>query len=440
MKNIIIISFLFLSSLLVPAAENDFIYLQKNASGSTVERVLNLTANKTITVDSFGRLQCSTVSATGTIANINLSGNSSQVLNGNGTWTAMPNFTGNATITGNITYTGNITVTGPLAISANTTIGGAHLGTVASANFTGNATKYLNGNGTWTVPSSFSGNYSDLSGKPTLFSGNYSDLVGKPNLFSGNYSDLSGKPTLGTVAAINLSNNGTKYLNGNGTWTTPAGGGGSGDVTLAGNNAFTGNNTFSKKTTVYGELEIQGPTFFSIDASVPVRIGYSLTAPLEWMSTLALVSIEADGGHGLMVQSSDTGDGIPIIGFSRSGASAIKAIQDTTYTSATQVVYRKVATGTTNAALLVATDAGTSEKAIQISNGSNTDVFAVDWEGNITVNGNPFIGGGGSIDFESTPPATPTSTGTQGTQIQNGNYLYICVDTNTWRRIELNTW
>jgi hypothetical protein len=39
-----------------------------------------------------------------------------------------------------------------------------------------------------------------------------------------------------------------------------------------------------------------------------------------------------------------------------------------------------------------------------------------------------------------TAPATSTSNGTQGTLIQEGNWLYICVATNTWRRIELLNW
>ncbi len=40
------------------------------------------------------------------------------------------------------------------------------------------------------------GQYSDLSGKPTLFSGSYNDLIDKPTFFSGNYNELSNKPTL----------------------------------------------------------------------------------------------------------------------------------------------------------------------------------------------------------------------------------------------------
>lgn len=44
-----------------------------------------------------------------------------------------------------------------------------------------------------------SGDYDDLTNKPTLFSGSYNDLTNKPTLFSGDYNDLSNKPTIPTV-------------------------------------------------------------------------------------------------------------------------------------------------------------------------------------------------------------------------------------------------
>lgn len=49
-----------------------------------------------------------------------------------------------------------------------------------------------------------SGDYNDLSNKPSIFSGSYADLTGKPVLFSGNYADLSNKPVLfdGTYASL----------------------------------------------------------------------------------------------------------------------------------------------------------------------------------------------------------------------------------------------
>lgn len=46
----------------------------------------------------------------------------------------------------------------------------------------------------WNNKSDFSGNYDDLTGKPTLFSGSYTDLKDKPVLFSGSYNDLTDVP------------------------------------------------------------------------------------------------------------------------------------------------------------------------------------------------------------------------------------------------------
>lgn len=125
----------------------------------------------------------------------------------------------------------------------------------------------------------FSGDYDDLTNKPTLFSGSYndlsdtpsfatvatsgdySDLINTPTPFSGSYDDLTDKPTLGTAAAsdtgdfataaqgtkadsalqsadigdlatldeVSISDinatgtpDGTKFLRGDGVWAVPA--------------------------------------------------------------------------------------------------------------------------------------------------------------------------------------------------------------------------
>lgn len=56
----------------------------------------------------------------------------------------------------------------------------------------------------------FSGDYNDLSNKPSLFSGAYADLSGKPALAtvatSGAYADLSGTPSLAAVATSGSAN------------------------------------------------------------------------------------------------------------------------------------------------------------------------------------------------------------------------------------------
>ena len=50
------------------------------------------------------------------------------------------------------------------------------------------------------------------------------------------------------------------------------------------------------------------------------------------------------------------------------------------------------------------------------------------------------VAGGGGSSFTS-PPATPTSAGTQYNLATDSNYLYVCVTTNTWVRTALaSTW
>jgi hypothetical protein len=79
--------------------------------------------------------------------------------------------------------------------------GGLQLGTTATTALAGNTAL-------------FSGDYDDLSNKPTLFDGVYDSLTSKPTLFSGDYDDLSNKPTLlqiGTTSTTALAGN-TPYI------------------------------------------------------------------------------------------------------------------------------------------------------------------------------------------------------------------------------------
>jgi hypothetical protein len=63
------------------------------------------------------------------------------------------------------------------------------------------------------IPTVFSGDYDDLTNKPTIptaFSGDYTDLTNKPTLFDGVYDSLTSKPTLlqlGTTATTALAGN-----------------------------------------------------------------------------------------------------------------------------------------------------------------------------------------------------------------------------------------
>ena len=100
----------------------------------------------------------------------------------------------------------------------------------------------LTGLFTYTPPdlsgySTFSGNYNDLTNKPTLFSGSYNDLTDTPTLFSGNYNDLSNKPSIPAAYTdasvdLHLNNSGTAtghVLSWNGSdyaWVSQSSGGG----------------------------------------------------------------------------------------------------------------------------------------------------------------------------------------------------------------------
>ena len=74
-----------------------------------------------------------------------------------------------------------------------------------------------------TIPTAFSGDYDDLSNKPTLFDGVYDSLTSKPTLFSGDYDDLTSKPTLFSGDYDDLSNKPTLLQIGTSSTTALAG-------------------------------------------------------------------------------------------------------------------------------------------------------------------------------------------------------------------------
>jgi hypothetical protein len=53
--------------------------------------------------------------------------------------------------------------------------------------------------------------------------------------------------------------------------------------------------------------------------------------------------------------------------------------------------------------------------------------------GSLTINGTLIIVGG-------TPPATASSTGTAGTVVADSDYIYVCIATDTWKRVGISTW
>lgn len=66
-------------------------------------------------------------------------------------------------------------------------------------------------------------------------------------------------------------------------------------------------------------------------------------------------------------------------------------------------------------------------------------VYAKDQDKLYIVEGGAFIAAGGS-SVGNTAPSGPTATGTAGEIRQDGDYIYICTATNTWKRVAISTW
>ena len=56
------------------------------------------------------------------------------------------------------------------------------------------------------------------------------------------------------------------------------------------------------------------------------------------------------------------------------------------------------------------------------------------------ISGNTLIEGDIIYPSPSTPPVSSGSTGTKGTITWDSNYIYICVNTNAWKRSQLSSW
>jgi len=213
------------------------------------------------------------VSGAGNIASINLDGNVSNVLRGDGTWDSDANSTygdGNVVSllaafgSNTITTTGLVTadlgggsnviganVTGEVSFAATANAvayanvsGTPTLGNIASTNYDGNASNVLHGDGTWSADATDYSNANVVSllaafGSNTITTTGLvtADLGGGSNIIGANvtgevsfaatanavaYANVSGTPTLGNISTINLDGNASNVLRGDGTFGADA--------------------------------------------------------------------------------------------------------------------------------------------------------------------------------------------------------------------------
>lgn len=199
---------------------------------------------------------------------------------------------------------------------------------------------------------------------------------------------VNGNLTVATGASLTISGNqtinpgGSLLLNGNQTVNAGS------TITLYGNHTISGN----------GTLQIAG---------IPYPIIGGVKSQLGGVSALIEANTWNSGKHGLMGRTF-TGDGISVVGWSSSGASAGKFIQDTDFSSPAITVWRDTSYDpalTDSPAVLLAAGAMNTDaifpgvafeigaQALAIEGGQNIGVsypdrrFRVWWDGSVSIQG-----------------------------------------------------
>ena len=150
-----------------------------------------------------------------------------------------------------------------------------------------------------------------------------------------------------------------------------------------------------------------------------------------------MLTVQGRDNHAIVARTPNPTDGIALVGWSSSGAAAVKAVQDTYFNSPSLTVWRNLSLGSsyfeTTPALLVAADGGsaTTEKAVEVmSNGTSN--FKITWDGFATSRDKPLMRFHGRL---STAP-----TGTIGIDYAAGDLFFnttdskfYCYDGISWK-------
>lgn len=223
----------------------------------------------------------------GTIVAVSLTNSSTDILRGDGTW-------GPITLTGSVTWDNILMKPTTFPSDWGLISGKPSFGSLSLLDTSGNQNQVLRGDGTWgtpTIATSASVAWADITGKPIFGTVSAIDLTANANRYlngSGafaavTWAQIVSKPTFGTVSAVSLSGNPGEYLNGVGAWTTISGSG-----TWAG---ITGKPTFGTVSAV---------NLNSDAASVLSGVGAWLnisTLPVAWSSVASKPAWLAGNGN-----------------------------------------------------------------------------------------------------------------------------------------------
>jgi fibronectin-binding autotransporter adhesin len=253
----------------------------------------------------------------GNIATLNLDGNVSNLLTGNGTYVAIPVVptVGNiATI--NLDGNSQTWLAGN-GVFANIAI--PTVGNIATINLDGNSSNVLRGDGTFSADANSSYGDSNVVSLLAAFGSNTIVTTGiitadGANLSNVPYANLTGAPSLGNIATINLDGNVSNLLTGNGTYvaipTVPSVGN-IATLNLDGNasNVLRGDGTFgADANSNYGDSNVTS-LLGAFGSNSITTTGNIELGNLVFSNTQIQSSAYAGGnGHAMMIDTNRTDD------------------------------------------------------------------------------------------------------------------------------------
>jgi hypothetical protein len=152
------------------------------------------------------------------------------------------------------------------------------------------------------------------------------------------------------------------------------------------------------------------------------------------------LTVTANRNHAVIARTETALDGIALLGWSSSGASAVKAVQDSYFTSPALTVWRDLSLGSGDLAsspgVLIAASSftpgqATTEKAVEVRT-DGTPTFQIDWKGFATSRNKPVMRFHGRL--------SSAPTGTYGTDyaagdlfFNTGDSKFYCHDGISWK-------
>lgn len=138
-----------------------------------------------------------------------------------------------------------------------------------------------------------------------------------------------------------------------------------------------------------------------------------------------MLTVQGRDNHAIVARTPNPSDGIAVVGWSSSGAAAMKAKQDTYFNSPALTVWRDLSLGTSyfesSPGVLVAANGGyaTTEKAVEVQ-ANGTSNFKITWDGFATSRDKPLCRFHGRL--------SSAPTGTYGTDYSAGDLFFNTTD------------